>query len=731
MAGTILPRPGHLPGVYHKSYLRTQMNRILLTALRGLLLSLIATVCARATSYDVGPSPGQIPQLAGVPWGGLQPGDIVNIYVKPGGYHEIIQISAAGTAAQPILIRGIPDASGALPVIDGNGAVMDPHVDFRNSIFESLGVILVTPRKAGYVYGQTFPSWITIESLAIRNALYTSDGTIHFTDQHGVTRLYDGFACGIYVEFARHLTIRGCEISNNGNGIFANSKNGATQATSDLLIEKNYIHDNGQPVIAGISNGYAHHNIYVEAVGAVYQYNRFGPLRPNCYGCMIKDRSSGTVIRFNEVVSTDASDIFAILDPQGGAGYIETQPDYQDAFVYGNTITLQNTSTHYGINVVWFGAYNGTTSYPTLHRGTLHFYHNTVVNHQSGVAAFSLTDPTYSGTNAIFEKVDARNNLFFTDTAINANIYQAFHLIITPASPIVDLGMNWVSPGTLMYWTGHPSGAIVNGWTNLIVGDYAGKNDPGFAAMAALNYHLTSSSDSIDAAGPLAPAVIAKGYLPDHEYLAPQSVAPRVVLGANADLGAFETSAIYAQPPVNHAPVTLPSAINLTGTSPVAITLAAYDPDGDPLTYAYSAQSGIGTLTGAAPNFVFTPPAGNGSLIIGYNANDGQITAAPGYTFISFNAAGNPPPTVTLASPLANTVVAKSTPIALTANASDDNGIKKVEFYVGAKLVGTALAAPYTLNWSTATAGRYQVVARAYDNLNASTFTTIVFVTVQ
>ena len=140
---------------------------------RCLLLSFLPTVVALAATYEVGPAAGQIPQLAGVPWGTLQAGDVVNIHVKPGGYHEIIQVSGAGTAAQPILIRGIPDpVTHELPVIDGDGAVMDPHVDFRNPVFENLGVIVVTTRAKSYVYGQTFPSWITIESLDIRNALY-------------------------------------------------------------------------------------------------------------------------------------------------------------------------------------------------------------------------------------------------------------------------------------------------------------------------------------------------------------------------------------------------------------------------------------------------------------------------------------------------------------------------------------------------------------------------------
>ena len=111
------------------------------TAMFAILALAVST--ARATTYNVGPRAGYLPKLASVPWGGLLPGDTVNIYPQAGGYHELIQISASGTAANPITIRGIADPiTGALPVIDGNGAIMDPGVDFRNSIFENLGVYL-------------------------------------------------------------------------------------------------------------------------------------------------------------------------------------------------------------------------------------------------------------------------------------------------------------------------------------------------------------------------------------------------------------------------------------------------------------------------------------------------------------------------------------------------------------------------------------------------------------
>lgn len=503
-------------------------------------LLLIATIgISHAATYNVGPAMGYLAKLSDVPWGMLKPGDIVNIHCTPGGYHEIIQISESGTAAQPIVIRGIPDNTGTLPIIDGANAVIDSHVDYRSSVFENLGVILVTPRKKTYAYGKTFPSYISIETLDIRNALYKADASISFTDQHGANRIYSTFACGIYIEFARHLTVRGCEISFNGNGIFANSKNQAAQSSADLLIEKNYLHDNGQPYIQGLSNGYAEHNIYIESDGAVYQYNRFGPLRPGCHGVMIKDRSAGTVIRYNEVTSTECSNIFAILDPQGGSGYIEFKPNYPDAYVYGNIITMQAGVSN-GSSIIWFAACNGSSFYPTEHRGTLYYYNNTVINHQKGVAAFFLTDLPYTPTPNIYEKVDCRNNIFYTDTAINANIYQAFKMVITGANGVVNMGKNWISPKTTQLWLGHEGGSIVNGWANQLFGDANGVNNPGVADLVGGNYRLTTNSNSVDAADPLAFSALALGYDVTEEYLAPQDHQLRAILGLASDLGALE-----------------------------------------------------------------------------------------------------------------------------------------------------------------------------------------------
>ena len=158
------------------------------------LVFLFSLTTGSAAVYDVGPGKA-LTSLFGVPWKSLKPGDVVNIYPKPGGYKEKIQISESGTAGQHIVIRGIPDPlTGALPVLEANGAVEDPSTDWRSPVLSDFGMITVSPRKAGYVYGSTHVSFVDIESLEIRNCIYTTDKSITYTDQFGQVRGYDGLS---------------------------------------------------------------------------------------------------------------------------------------------------------------------------------------------------------------------------------------------------------------------------------------------------------------------------------------------------------------------------------------------------------------------------------------------------------------------------------------------------------------------------------------------------------
>jgi len=92
----------------------------------------------------------------------------------------------------------------------------------------------------------------------------------------------------------------------------------------------------------------------------------------------------------------------------------------------------------------------------------------------------------------------------------------------------------------------------------------------------------------------------------------------------------------------------------------------------------------------------------------------------------------NSPPTVSLTSPANGSTYTAPASVTLTANASDSDGtIQKVDFYYGGtNLIGTVTSAPYTLPWSNVAQGSYSITAVATDNLNATTTSAPVTITV-
>jgi hypothetical protein len=72
-------------------------------------------------------------------------------------------------------------------------------------------------------------------------------------------------------------------------------------------------------------------------------------------------------------------------------------------------------------------------------------------------------------------------------------------------------------------------------------------------------------------------------------------------------------------------------------------------------------------------------------------------------------------PTVRLTAPTAGASVSRT--VTLSATASDDQAVTRVEFYAGGTLVGTDTSAPYSVTWdSTRVAnGTYSLTVKAYD----------------
>jgi hypothetical protein len=88
------------------------------------------------------------------------------------------------------------------------------------------------------------------------------------------------------------------------------------------------------------------------------------------------------------------------------------------------------------------------------------------------------------------------------------------------------------------------------------------------------------------------------------------------------------------------------------------------------------------------------------------------------------------PPTVALTAPAAGATLTGT--VTVSANASDDKAVARVEFYRGTTLLGTDTTAPYSIQWNTSaeTPGAYSLTARAFDTGNNSATSSAVSVTV-
>jgi glucose/arabinose dehydrogenase len=90
---------------------------------------------------------------------------------------------------------------------------------------------------------------------------------------------------------------------------------------------------------------------------------------------------------------------------------------------------------------------------------------------------------------------------------------------------------------------------------------------------------------------------------------------------------------------------------------------------------------------------------------------------------IGFVAAGdNIPPTVSITNPANGAIVARKANVTITATASDNVGVTRVDFLVNGALQCTDTSAPYSCNWRVPGAANktYQLQARAFDQAGNS-----------
>lgn len=485
-----------------------------------LLLGLQAT----ATQFHVG-SNQTYTHIQDVPWASLLPGDQVFIHAQAQPYTEKLVLSASGTAAQPIQIIGVKDNNGNKPVIEGDGAqsLSGDYLGAGQSFsLNTRGLITIAPRP-GYSYGYK-PSYITIENLTIKNAHPSK--TFY---ENGIPMNYNDFCAGIYADRCEHIQIKKCTIYDCAMGIFINSKGDEATQSRHILIEGNHIYN------AGVVNSFLEHTTYIEAIDVIYQYNTYGPLIPGALGGALKDRSAGTIIRYNKIESGMRT--LDLVNAQNSAPIATIDPSYKETYVYGNLLLNNPIGSS---NMIHYGGddYN----YMNYRRGNLYFYNNTVINtaNQSTryyTVLFDLPDDPETISNSINypieEKIFCDNNIFYSRPE-QSNVTASYFIFSNADSPaVITLHKNWVSPGSVQHYNYSGFTDSCTGWSQVYISN---SNAPGFINEAQLDFGLQLGGECVDAGAPLP-----SNYLPiQHEYSTPDTFIVRNLQGNTIDLGFAE-----------------------------------------------------------------------------------------------------------------------------------------------------------------------------------------------
>jgi len=370
--------------------------------LKGIVLLLLPVTIGSVSAvvYEVGPGK-TYESISDVPWEIVTAGDLVLIYYREEPYREKWVICRQGTEAEKIVVRGMPNENGYLPVIEAIDATTRSALNFWN---EERGMIKIGGANSP---PDCMPQNIVIENLDIKSGR----PPYSFTGRSGRAD-YSSNAAAIYVEKGKNITIRNCILRDCGNGFFCAS------GASNVLVEGCSIYDNG------IEDSIYEHNNYTEANGIVFQSNRFGALRSGCLGNNLKDRSSGCVIRYNWIESGNRQ--LDLVDSNHSEIY--SAPEYRATYVYGNILIEPDGAGN--SQVCHYGGDSGDTD--RYRKGTLYFYNNTVVSTRTG-------NTTLLRLSSMDESCDSRQITWFYTTASEPP-----HLAITNHQGAPNFLNNWL-----------------------------------------------------------------------------------------------------------------------------------------------------------------------------------------------------------------------------------------------------------------------------------------------
>ncbi len=478
----------------------------------------VAVTCVHTGSgREINIDPSQPPVTAGsvqsyqtigaFDWNSLGPGDTVRIHWSASPYREKILISTSGTDSQPIRVCGVPGPGGELPYLSGENATTRTTLDFginpdENYSLEHRGVIVIWRRH----WGQ-HAAHIRVEGLKVADTLHglgREQDVNSYTATNGQAYPYDSGAACIWVQKARDVQIRGNVITNCGNGVFTLSRadEGFGTVVRDLVLEGNYIHNNG------LSDSDQKHQTYLQGINFTVQFNYFGPPRTPVAGGMtgndLKMRTAGDVIRYNyfengarTIDLVEVEDFIEMVAPWRyarwradpiNAGFVNAASDaaaaaawaaYQRTYFYGNILNVWGTRSPG--NVVHYSFDN---SQHDRRPGKLYFYNNSISIRTDGnvpgtvqrnlfdqapwwgdagfynipvgstnaggelhyIAGGTDWGPMLQNTQSAYASIEAVNNAIHLGTITQGAPRSAFGWTRYKADQ-VNLGRNWISSG--------------------------------------------------------------------------------------------------------------------------------------------------------------------------------------------------------------------------------------------------------------------------------------------
>lgn len=436
--------------------------------------------------YDVGPGlTYETP--SDVPWASITGSTLIRIHKRSEPYRCKWVITTVAQTDDPLVILGVSD-DGQRPVITGDDAVTPLGLYYLN---EARSVI-----KVGNYTGDgdtDIPANVVIENLDIRSGRPGFD----YTNRYGNAGEFSENAASIHIEEGQNIVVRGCLIHDSANGLFT------SHLTENILISRNYIYGNG------IEDSIYQHNTYTESMGIIYEYNHFGPLRNDCPGNNLKDRSAGTVIRYNWIEAGNRQLDLVDTDYQSFAD----DPSYDATFVYGNILIEPDNAGN--SQIIHYGGDSGNES--LYRRGTLYLFNNTIVSTRSGnttLIRLATDDVT----------AEIRNNIIHTTASPG-------HLALTNGHGQLYLYANYFTQGYVNSFEDTSAG-ILGSSGNIT------DTDPGFSDIDSQDFTLVEDSPCLNTGTPL--AVGAVNYPLSGSYVIHMGVTERMMNGIAWDMGAFE-----------------------------------------------------------------------------------------------------------------------------------------------------------------------------------------------